>query len=324
MSFWKDKKTLVTGGHGFVGHAVLEELNKLGCTQVIAPKEQECDLTIESNVKDLFSSTKPEIVIHLAGKVGGILANKTAPAEFFYKNLMMGTLVMEYARLNDVKRIVALAAGCGYPKYLKVPYKESDFWSGLPDENSIGYSMAKKMLIIQSWTYREQYGFNSSILLPANLYGPHDNFHLRNSHVVPALVRKFVEAVENNEKEVVIWGSGKASREFLYVGDTAKAILKVAEKYNESGPLNLGTGVETSVKELVEILVKLTDFQGKVVWDSTKPDGQPQRYYDMSLFKEKIGEVPNTSLMAGLEETIRWYKANRKNILSSEQWCGEE
>jgi len=310
-SFWKDKKTLVTGGHGFVGRAVLGELNKLGCTQVIAPKKQEFDLTIESNVKDLFSSTNPEIVIHLAGKVGGILANKTTPADFFYKNLMMGTLVLEYARLSDVKRLVALAAGCGYPKYLKVPYQESDFWKELPDENSIGYSMAKKMLIIQSWTYREQYGFNSSILLPANLYGPHDNFHLKNSHVIPALVRKFVEAEENDKKEVVIWGSGEASREFLYVDDTAQSILKIAEYFNESGPLNLGTGVETTIGELVKLLVSLTGYKGNVVWDKTKPDGQPRRYYDMSLYKEKIGNVPNTTLEKGLKKTTDWFRVNR-------------
>jgi GDP-L-fucose synthase len=319
MSFWGNKKTLVTGGCGFVGHAVLEELNKLGCKEVIALKKQEYDLTIESNVKDLFGSTKPDIVIHLAGKVGGILANKTSPAEFFYKNLMMGTLVLEYARLNDVKRLVALAAGCGYPKHLNVPYKESDFWKELPDENSIGYSMAKKMLIIQSWTYREQYGFNSSVLLPANLYGPHDNFHLRDSHVVPALIRKFVEAVENGDEEVAVWGSGKASREFLYVGDTARAILKVVEKYNESGPLNLGTGVETSVKELVDTIVNLTGYKGKVIWDNTKPDGQPRRYYDMSLYKEKIGSIPNTSLDIGLKKTIQWYRQNRKKIIDNEQ-----
>ena len=319
MSFWKDKKTLVTGGHGFVGHAVLKELKKLGCKQIITPKKNECDLTIESNVKDLFSSTKPEIVIHLAGKVGGILANKTMPAEFFYKNLMIGTLVLEYARLNNVKRLVALAAGCGYPKHLQVPYKESDFWKELPDENSIGYSMAKKMLIIQSWTYREQYGFNSSILLPANLYGPYDNFHLRNSHVVPALIRKFVEAVENNEKEVVVWGSGKASREFLYVGDTAKSILKIAEYFNESGPLNLGTGVETTIGELVRLLVSLTGYNGNVVWDNTKPDGQPRRYYDMSLYRENIGSVPNTPIDTGLKETIQWYRLNRKQLIESER-----
>jgi len=319
MSYWNDKKVLVTGGHGFVGHAVLTELEKRDCKEIIAPTEEEYDLTVESNVSDMFRYIMPGVVIHLAGKVGGILANKTAPAEFFYKNLMMGTLVLEYARRNDIRRLVALAAGCGYPKHLEVPYKESDFWSALPDENSIGYSMAKKMLIIQSWTYREQHGFNSSVLLPANLYGPYDNFHLRNSHVVPALVRKFVEATEKGETEVIVWGSGKASREFLYVGDTAQAILDVTEKFDESGPLNLGTGVETTVKELVDTIVKLVGYKGKVVWDSSKPDGQPRRYYDMSLYKEKVGDVPDTSLLAGLEMTIKWYKENRQNILHDEK-----
>ena len=319
MSFWKDKKTLVTGGHGFVGHAVLEELDKLGCTQVIAPKKQECDLTIESNVKELFSSTNPEIVIHLAGKVGGIGANKSAKGEFFYKNIMMGTLLFEHSRLNGVEKLVALAAGCGYPKHLQNALKENDFWDGLPDENSIGYSMAKKMLIIQSWTYREQYGFNSSVLLPANLYGPHDNYDLETCHVIPALVRKFVEAVENNEKEVVIWGSGLPSREFLYVDDTAKAILEVAKNFNESGPLNLGTGIETSIKDLATTIKILTGFDGQITWDKSKPDGQIRKYYDMNLFKKKLGYIPNTTLKDGLKKTLQWYGQNRKQIIDSER-----
>jgi GDP-L-fucose synthase len=310
MSFWKDKKTLVTGGHGFVGHAVLKQLKKMDCKQIIAPKKNECDLTIESNVKKLFSRTKPEIVIHLAGKVGGIGANKSAKGEFFYKNIMMGTLLFEHSRLNGVEKLVALAAGCGYPKHLQNALKENDFWNGLPDENSIGYSMAKKMLIIQSWTYREQYGFNSSVLLPANLYGPHDNYNLETSHVIPALVRKFVEAEENNSKEVAVWGSGLPSREFLYVEDTAKAILAVAKNYNESGPLNLGTGIETSIKKLAETIKRLTGFKGQIIWDESKPDGQMRKYYDMSLFKEKLGYIPNTSLEDGLKKTIKWYRLN--------------
>jgi len=230
MSFWSDKRVLVTGGSGSVGHAVLNILGKLNC-EVMAPTSKVYDLTLENSVAALFEETRPEIVLHLAGKVGGIYANKTMPGEFFFYNLMMGTLVMEYARLSGVEKLVVLAAGCGYPKYLSPPYKESDFWKGLPDENSIGYSMAKKMLIIQSWTYREQYGLNSSVLLPANLYGSWDNFHFENSHVVPALIRKFVEAVKNNDEEVVVWGTGNASREFLYVNDAAFAILKVAEKF---------------------------------------------------------------------------------------------
>jgi GDP-L-fucose synthase len=197
--------------------------------------------------------------------------------------------------------------------------KESDFWDGLPDENSIGYSMAKKMLIIQSWTYREQYDFNSSVLLPANLYGPHDNYDLETCHVVPALVRKFVEAIDNNQKEVVVWGSGLPSREFLYVDDTAKAILEVAEKFNESGPLNLGTGVEISIKDLASMIKKLTGFNGHITWDKSKPDGQKRKYYDMSLFKEKLGYIPNTSLEDGLEKTIKWYRLNRKQIIERER-----
>jgi len=313
MSFWLKKKVLVTGGHGFLGHAVLKELKDKNCKEIIAPKRSECDLTIETNVVELFHKIKPDIVIHLAGKVGGIAANKAAPGEFFYKNLMMGTLIFENARMCGVEKLVAIAAGCGYPKYLEVPFKESQFWDGLPDENSIGYSMAKKMLIIQSWTYREQYGFNSSILLPANLYGPHDNFHLENSHVVPALIRKFVEAKDKSDLEIVIWGSGKASREFLFVEDTAKAIVQVVEDYDESGPLNLGTGLGTSIKELVEIISYLTDYKGKIIWDKSRPDGQPQRYYDMSLFKENLGYVPETSLKDGLKKTIDWYRNNRNN-----------
>lgn len=220
---------------------------------------------------------------------------------------------MEYARISEVQKLVALSVGCGYPKYLKPPFKENDYWKDLPDENSIGYSMAKKMLVIQSWTYRAQYGFDSSILMPANLYGPNDNFHLENSHVVPGLIRKFVEAVMNDEREVEVWGTGVATREFLYVEDAAKAILKVAESFPESGPLNLGTGVETSIKELVEIIRQLTGFEGDIVWNSSRPDGQPRRYYDMSLFKEKLKYVPDTGLELGLEKTIQWYKRHRED-----------
>ncbi|MBN2105278.1 GDP-L-fucose synthase [bacterium] len=312
--FWQDKKVLVTGSQGFVGHSVLKVLEEKRPEEIFTPGIEEYDLTIEEQVKELFEETQPDVVLHLAGRVGGIGANKAAPGLFFYDNLMMGTLVMEYARKIGAKKTVALAAGCGYPKYLKVPYQENDFWSGLPDENSIGYSMAKKMLIIQSWTYRDQYGFDSTILLPANLYGPHDNFNLETSHVVPALIRKFVEAVEKNQPEVIVWGSGKASREFLYVEDTAKVIVDAAEKITESGPFNLGTGVETSIRELVNTISDLAGFSGEITWDSTKPDGQPRRYYDMSRLKKVLGYVPNTPLREGLSKTIEWYKSNQDNI----------
>jgi len=309
MSFWKDKKVLVTGAHGFVGNNLMKLLEKKQC-EVLAPTSKELDLTNEEQVKNYFFTEKPNIVLHLAGKVGGIAANKAAPGEFFYKNITMGTLVMEYARQSGCEKVVALAAGCGYPKHLPVPYTEEDFWKDLPDENSIGYSMAKKNLIIQSWTYREQYGFNSVILLPANLYGPHDNFDLETSHVVPALIRKFLEAKEKGAQEVEVWGTGVASREFLYSVDTAQAILDMAENVNESGPFNLGTGVETTIRELVETIGALTEFEGDIVWDTSRPDGQPRRFYDMSKFKKALGYIPSTSLHNGLDQTIRWYKSN--------------
>jgi len=309
MNFWKDKKVFVTGAHGFVGNNLMKLLEDKDCL-VLAPTSKELDLTNEEQVKNYFFENKPDIVLHLAGKVGGIAANKAAPGEFFYKNITMGTLVMEYARQVGCEKVVALAAGCGYPKHLPVPYTEEDFWKDLPDENSIGYSMAKKNLIIQSWTYREQYGFNSVILLPANLYGPHDNFDLETSHVVPALIRKFLEAKQSGASEVEVWGTGVASREFLYSVDTAQAILDMAESVNESGPFNLGTGVETTIKQLVETIADLTDFEGDIVWDTSRPDGQPRRFYDMSKFEDALGYVPSTSLYDGLSQTIRWYRDN--------------
>tara|TARA_Y100000310_G_scaffold110457_1_gene108851 strand:+ start:2541 stop:3488 length:948 start_codon:yes stop_codon:yes gene_type:complete len=315
MSFWKNKKILVTGAHGFLGKnlmILLRNIQKDNNFQVLTPTRQELDLTSEQQVTDYFYFHKPDIVLHLAGKVGGIGANKAAPAEFFYKNIMMGVLVMHHSYLNGAEKVVALAAGCGYPKELPVPYTEEDFWKDLPDENSIGYSMAKKNLIIQSWTYRQQYGFNSVILLPANLYGPYDNFDLETSHVVPALIRKFVEAKERNEEHVVVWGSGTASREFLFAQDTAQAILDMAERVDESGPFNLGTGIETTIKELVETISQLVDFDGKIIWDPSMPDGQPRRFYDMTKFEKALGYVPSTDIIEGIQKTIKWYKENNK------------
>ena len=311
MSFWRNKKVLVTGAHGFVGKNLMNLLLKMRATndfKILAPTRQELDLTREEQVNKYFLTNKPDIVLHLAGKVGGIGANKSQPADFFYQNIMMGTLVIHHAHLHGAQKVVALAAGCGYPTGLDVPYSEEDFWRGLPDMNSVGYSMAKKNLIIQSWTYREQYGFNSVILLPANLYGPHDNFNLETSHVVPALIRKFIEAKENNEEEVVVWGTGVASREFLYAADTARAILDMAEHVNDTGPFNLGTGKETTIKELTVTISELVGYKGKIVWDTTKPDGQLRRFYDMSKFKNSLGYVPSTSLSDGLKETIAWYQ----------------
>ena len=309
--YWKDKKVLVTGAYGFVGQNLMTKLQEMRNDipfTILAPTRQELDLTDAFLVDYYFTQHKPDIVLHLAGRVGGIGINKAKPAEFFYENLMMGALVMHHAWKNSAQKVVALAAGCGYPKYLQPPYKESDFWSALPDENSIGYSMAKKNLIIQSWTYREQYGFNSVVLLPANLYGPYDNFNLETSHVVPALVRKFLEAKDRDDNEVVVWGTGVASREFLYSEDTAVAIIAMAEKVNETGPFNLGTGTETTIKELVETIARLTEFEGEIVWDTSKPDGQPRRFYDMTKFKEAVGYVPDTTIEEGIKKTIEWYR----------------
>jgi len=305
----KNKKILVTGGRGFVGTNLVHELKKRELNYY-APTKEEYDLKKEDHVKNLFETYKPNIVLHVAGKVGGIGANKAKPGDFFYDNIMMGTLVTHYAYVNEVEKIVSLAAGCGYPKLLPVPYTEEDFWKDLPDENSIGYSMAKKNLIIQSWTYRDQFGFNSTVLLPANLYGPHDNFNLETSHVVPALIRKFIEAKKSNSSEVVVWGDGSASREFLYVDDTVKAIIDAID-INESGPFNLGTGKETTIKELVETISELVGFEGSIVWDSSKPNGQPRRFYDMSKFEKTFGYVPNTELRTGLKKTIEWYESNK-------------
>ena len=313
MKSWSDNTFLVTGASGFVGKSVLDKLKKKNPKKIFTPTSSDFNLTKENDVKKLFENTNPDVVIHLAGKVGGIGANAIANGEFFYKNIMMGTLVLEYARLSKVKKLVGLAAGCGYPKYLEVPFKENDFWSDLPDENSIGYSMAKKMLIIQSWSYRQQYNFDSTILLPANLYGPHDNFDLETSHVVPALIRKFFEAKKFNSDLIEIWGTGVASREFLYVEDTADAILKSVEINGGSGPFNLGTGNSTSIKELVQELTKISNFQGTIEWDTSKPDGQPNRYYDMTNFENTFGYLPSTTLNEGLKKTYTWFEKNYKN-----------
>jgi GDP-L-fucose synthase len=308
---FKDKKILVTGASGFVGKNLVEELQRKGFTNLLTPTSAEVDLTRENDVRGYFELHKPEVVLHIAGLVGGIAANKARPAEFFYKNAMMSVLINHYSYINGVEKLVSLAAGCGYPKEIPVPFSEDDFWNGLPDMNSYGYSLAKKNLIVQGWAYKQQYGFNTTVLIPANLYGPYDNFHLENSHVVPALIRKFLAAKESNSPTVEVWGTGKATREFLFVDDTVRAIID-AMACDEVGPFNLGTGVETSIKELNETIAKLIGYEGEIVWDTNRPDGQPKRFYDMSKFKEVFGYVPNTTLEDGLKETIDWYLNNKE------------
>ncbi len=313
MKSWINKKILITGANGFVGKALVRILKEMGASNLLTPSSKELDLTNQNDVENYFKLNLPQIVFHLAGKVGGVAINKAKPAEFFYENITMGIFVMNASYQNGVEKVVSLAAGCGYPKHLEVPFTEEGFWQGLPDENSYGYSLAKKNLIIQSWAYREQYGFDSTILLPANLYGPEDNFNLEASHVVPALIRKFIEAKDTNLPSVEVWGTGKATREFLYVDDAVKAIIDSVD-CKESGPFNLGTGVETTVKELVESISNLVGYDGEIVWNSNRPDGQPRRFYDMSKFKEAYGYVPNTKLVDGLKITIDWFKENKNNI----------
>lgn len=308
----KNKKILITGAWGFVGKNLvnyLENVLNIPSGQIYKPVKSFTDFTNQQNVENTIEFIKPNVIIHLAGNVGGIGKNIQIPGKMFYDNALMGILVMEYARKYGVQKMICLAAGCGYPENLVPPLKESDFFNGLPDESSLGYSMAKKNLIIQSWTYRKQYNFDSTVLLPANLYGPHDYFSdTHNNHVVPALVKKFVDAKEKNLPEVEVWGTGNATREFLYVDDCVKAIVD-AIFVNNSGPFNLGTGVETSILQLTSKLKTLTGYQGEVKFNNLKPDGQKRRFYDMSLFKDVFGYTPETSLEDGLLKTIEYYKS---------------
>ena len=310
---FKNKKILITGANGFVGSNLVNELKAQNFTNLLTPSSFELNLINQKDVEVYFNTHKPQIILHIAGLVGGIAANKSRPGAFFYNNAMVGINVMHFAHLNGVEKVVALAAGCGYPKSIPVPFTEEDFWKGFPDENSYGYSLAKKNLIIQGWAYKQQYGFDSTVLIPANIYGPYDNFHLENSHVVPALIRKFITAKEEKRPSVEVWGTGKATREFLYIEDNVKALID-AMACNEVGPFNLGTGVETSIKELIETISELIGYQGEVVWNSDRPDGQPRRFYDMGKFKKEFGYVPNTPLKEGLKKTIDWYLNNKNKV----------
>jgi len=308
--FWKEKTVLVTGGHGFLGTHLVNELKNLSPKDIIVPKSSENDLReYEECVK---VSKNVDIVIHLAANVGGIGYNRDNPANLFDDNILMSVNMMRAARVNGVKKYLALGTICAYPKFTPVPFKEKDLWMGYPEETNAPYGLAKKMQLVQAQAYRQQYGFNAIFLLPVNLYGPGDNFDQKSSHVIPALIKKFVEAKENNQKEVVVWGTGKPTREFLYVKDAAKGIILAVEKYNKSEPVNLGAGFEISIKDLAELIKKLTDFKGNIIWDKTKPDGQPRRKLDVSKAEEEFGFTANTEFEVGLRETINWYLENRK------------
>ena len=315
MGFWSNKKVLVTGGSGFLGRCVVELLKKKGCRHVFVPRQKEYDLRKASAIKKVFKDAKPDLVLHLAAVVGGIGANQKHPGKFFYDNMMMGVQLIEESRLVGVEKLVAIGTICAYPKFAKVPFKEEELWNGYPEETNAAYGLAKKMLLVQSQAYRQEYGFNSIFLLPVNLYGPGDNFSEQSSHVIPALIKKCMDAKNSGSPTVTVWGTGKATREFLYVQDAAEAILMAAEHYNGSEPVNLGAHQEISIKDLAKLIVRLTGYQGKIIWDTSKPDGQPRRKLDTSRAKKCFGFQARMSFEQGLKKTILWYcnNSNRKS-----------
>jgi len=331
MSYWSDKRVVVTGGGGFLGTHVVEALQAAGCRHVFVVRSREYDLTREDAVARLFADLRAgrdgwpggtpaaDVVIHLAGLVGGIQANKDRPADFFYANLMMGVLTMHHAWKQGAQKFVAAAAGCGYPQHAPMPLKETSFWDGFPQQESAPYSLAKRMLHIQSIAYWQQHRFPAIVVLPGNIYGPHDNFDLENAHVVPALVRKFVEATASRpHKDVVVWGTGRASRDFVYAGDVAQGILRAGETYERPELVNLSMGRSTSVRDMVELLSDITDFEGEIVWDATRPEGQHDRCMDTSKAGTELGFRAVTDLREGLALTARWYRENQSRARTLE------
>jgi GDP-L-fucose synthase len=306
-----DKCVVVTGGAGFLGHYVIKGLQNRGCRRIQVPRIEQYDLVNLDGIERMYEDMRPDVVIHLAAVVGGIGANRQRPGEFFYKNLMMGVQLIEQARRRGVEKFVAIGTVCAYPKFTPVPFREEHIWDGYPEETNAPYGLAKKMLLVQSQAYRQQYGFNSIFLLPVNLYGPGDNFDPQTSHVIPALIKKCVEAVEARDDHITCWGTGAASREFLYVADAAEGILLATERYDGAEPVNLGAGREIRIKDLAEKIAKLTGFTGEIRWDPSKPDGQPRRCLDVSRAKEYFGFEAKTSFDEGLKEVIGWYGKKR-------------
>jgi GDP-L-fucose synthase len=311
MGFWENKKVVVTGGAGFLGLFVIEKLRQRGCRDIFVPRSKDYNLVEMEAVRRLYRDSEPDIVIHLAAQVGGIGANRQNPGKFFYENLMMGVQLIEVARQVGVEKFVSVGTICAYPKFTSIPFKEENLWDGYPEETNAPYGLAKKMLLVQSQSYRQQYGFNSIYLLPVNLYGPRDNFDLETSHVIPALIRKCVEANEQKKDYIVVWGTGEPTREFFYVEDAAEGILLATEYYNESEPVNLGNGAEIRIKDLVQKIVEKTDFKGEIRWDSSRPDGQPRRMLDVTKAYEKFGFKAKITLNEGLDRTIGWYLKNK-------------
>lgn len=309
--FWAGKKVLVTGGAGFLGSHVVDRLAARGCSEIIVPRSAEYDLREEAAVRRLYAEARPDLVFHLAAVVGGIGANRAQPGRFFYDNAIMGLQLMEFARRSGVEKYVAVGTICAYPKHTPVPFHEAELWNGYPEETNAPYGLAKKMSLVQAQAYRRQYGFNAIYLLPVNLYGPRDNFDLHTSHVIPAIMRKCLEAVAQRSDRIALWGTGQATREFLYVEDAAEGIVLAAEKHDSPEPLNLGTGEEIQIAMLAQKIAGLCGFSGGIVWDADKPDGQPRRCVDISRARTVLGFAPHWSLDAGLRATLAWFRENQ-------------
>jgi GDP-L-fucose synthase len=312
--FFEKRRIVVTGGAGFLGFFVTNGLKKRGCKNILVPKIEDYNLIGLEEINRMYDDMKPDIVIHLAAVVGGIGANREHPGKFFYENLMMGVQLIEQARIRKIEKFIAIGTICAYPKFTPVPFREEDLWNGYPEETNAPYGLAKKMLLVQSQAYRTEYGFNSIFLLPVNLYGPGDNFDPKSSHVIPALIKKCVDAIEAGDKKIVCWGTGKVTREFIYAADAAEGILLATEHYNGAEPVNIGVGFEITIKELAERIAALTGFNGILEWDSSKPDGQPRRRLDVSRAKKYFGFEAKTDFDAGLKKTIKWYRENRNRI----------
>ena len=309
---WPSERVVVAGGAGFLGSYIVEALRARGAREVFVPRSKDYDLVDMEAVRRLYRDARPTLLIHLAAVVGGIGANRASPGRFFYDNLMMGAQLMEVGRQVGLGKLVALATICAYPKFCPVPFREEDIWNGYPEETNAPYGLAKKMLLVQSQAYRQQYGFNSIVLFPVNLYGPRDNFDPRSSHVIPALIRKCVEARERGDRQIEVWGSGEASREFLHVRDAAEGVLAAAERYDKSDPVNIGAGFEIKIRDLVPLVARLCRFQGQIAWDASKPDGQPRRMLDTSRALREFGWKATTPFEDGMRETVEWYEASRR------------
>jgi len=314
VNFWTNQRVIVTGGAGFLGSVVVEKLRTRDCQSIIVPRSNEYDLRVRDAIVRLYETQQPDLVIHLAAVVGGIAANRANPGRFFFDNAIMGIQLMEYARQFAVKKFVATGTICAYPKFTPTPFKEDALWDGYPEETNAPYGLAKKMMLVQAQAYRAQYGFNAIYLLPVNLYGPGDNFDLQSSHVIPALIRKFVEARANTAPSVVLWGDGSPTREFLYVEDAAEALLLATERYDGNQPVNLGSGQEISIRDLAELIKAEVGYRGQIRWDTSQPNGQPRRCLDVSRARELFGFEAHTPLHVGIARTVEWFLAHQSAV----------